>query len=59
MKVISIKERKDGSADMTFELGVKDEARVRELAKKQGKRYSKAFVKGIVLQALEYEVNKK
>lgn len=57
MKVLKIKEHKDGSADMTFELNSKDEAILRGLAKKQKKRYTPSFVKKYILSALMEGIN--
>jgi len=52
MKVLKIKEHKNGSADMTFELSSKDEILLKAQAKKQKKRYTQSFVKKFILSAL-------
>jgi hypothetical protein len=56
MKVLKIKERKDGSADMTFEISSSDELLLRSLAMKQNKKFNKGFVKEFVLSALKEQV---
>jgi len=52
MKIISIKERKDGSADMVYELNKKDVTLFQKLAKESKVRFSKKFCNQLILNAL-------
>jgi cold shock CspA family protein len=58
MEVIKIKERKDGSADVTVEMNKIEETMFRELAKKEGKKYSKKFVSDQLLDAIKTSLDK-
>jgi hypothetical protein len=53
MKVVSLKENKDGSAMMTYDLEPTEVILLRAEAKRRGKRYTHKFVNEVVLQALE------
>jgi len=53
MKILSLKERKDGSANMTYQLSKKDEILFRKAAEYAKVRYSKKFANQLILNALE------
>ena len=53
MKVIKIKEHKDGSATMTYELGITDFEFFKELAKKKKKKFDKTCINKQVLTILK------
>jgi len=56
MKVIKIKEHKNGSATMTYELSDIDTAFFKELAKKRKKKFNITFINKEVLKALKEAV---
>jgi hypothetical protein len=58
MKILSIKERKDGSADMVYELNKSDEKLFRQMAKQNKVRFSKKFCNQLILNALQNYIGK-
>jgi hypothetical protein len=53
MKVVSIKEQKDGSAIMTYDLDPSEIPLLKAEAKRQKKRFSTKFINEVVLSMLE------
>jgi hypothetical protein len=53
MKVISLKERKDGSATMTYELTKREENMFKKHAEKKNKIFSRRFINSEILNALK------
>jgi hypothetical protein len=53
MKVISIKEQKDGSAIMTYSLNDNEKLIFKQLAKKRKKKYSNQFINSQILVAIK------
>ena len=58
MKVLRIREQKDGGALMDFELSKKDETILRKIAKDRKKKYSNEFVNNIILTAIKNSIDK-
>jgi len=52
MKVLKIKENKDGSATISYELNADDEYVLRALAKSKKKRYTKKFINDCILEGI-------
>jgi hypothetical protein len=52
MKVLKIKENKDGSATVTYELDKQEEIILRQHAENRGKKYSKKFVNDCILEGI-------
>jgi hypothetical protein len=53
MKVISIKEQKDGSALLTYSLNDNENLIFKQLAKKRKKKYSNQFINSQILVAIK------
>jgi len=57
MKILSLKEQKDGSLLAKYQLSKKEEQHLRNVAKDLGVRFSKKFCNNIILKALETSIN--
>jgi hypothetical protein len=53
MKILRIKENKNGSADMTYQLSIAEVKVFKRIAKEQGKKYTDKFVNSIILKGIE------
>ena len=53
MKIIEIKDSKDGSADITYELSKTETLLLQCQAKEEGVRFTKAFCNKKILRAIE------
>jgi hypothetical protein len=58
MKIISFKERKSGGADMVYELNQEEIILLKDMAKTEGKKFTKTFCNKKILIALEHLVSK-
>jgi len=52
MKILAVKERKDGSASLTFSLHKKDEAILKKIAIIRKSKYTKKFAREAILEAI-------
>lgn len=52
MNIIKIKENKDGSITIDYELNAKDIAILKKVAKDRKRRYTKKFINKFMLEAL-------
>lgn len=58
MKIVKFIERKDGGADMTYELEPHEEVVLKKLALERGVKYNKTFINGVVYEAIENGMKK-
>lgn len=58
MKILNIKENKDGSALFDIELSKQDEDKFKEIARLKKRKYDNEFIKRTILKALKNYVNK-
>jgi hypothetical protein len=59
MLILSIKERKDGSADMMYELNQTDITIFKKIAKERGVHFSKKFCNQLILDGLDILIKEK
>ena len=59
MKIVSVKEKKDGNATLEFTLSKEDESALKKVAKIRGVKYTKKFAKERILEAIETYVTSK
>lgn len=56
MKIVRWRDNKDGSATVTLELNKKDESQLKTVAEIQHKKYSKKFIREIILEGIKHGV---
>jgi hypothetical protein len=59
MKILQIKEQKDGNAILEFSLSKEDEIALKQVAKIRGVRYSKKFATERILEGIESYITSK
>lgn len=58
MKILKIKEQKDGSAIMTYQLNAREIECFKTAARIKHKKFCKAFINKCMLEAIEHEIQR-